>query len=67
MFGTCSQCVRHSVIMDDVCKSFGYKTEATACSEIKRLIEAGRAIKHEEYVEDGHVRRKYRKVNQMGM
>jgi hypothetical protein len=53
--------------VDDVCKSFGYKTDATACSKIKRLIDAGRAIKCEEFMEDGHVRKKYRKVNQMGM
>ena len=53
--------------VEDVNKCFGYNNENSAFTKIKRLIEAGRAIKCEEYVEDGHAKRKYRKVNQIGM
>ena len=53
--------------VEDVNKCFGYNNERSASTKIKRLIDAGRAVKCEEYVEDGHVRKKYRKVNQIGM
>ena len=53
--------------VEDVNKCFGYNNENSAFTKIKRLIEAGRAIKCEEYVEDGHTKKKYRKVNQIGM
>ena len=53
--------------VEDVNKCFGYNNERSASTKIKRLIDAGRAVKCEECVEDGHVRKKYRKVNQIGM
>ena len=53
--------------VEDVNKCFGYNNENSAFTKIKRLIDAGRAVKCEEYVENGHVKRMYRKVNQMGM
>ena len=52
---------------EDVSKCFDYKNDNSTSSKIKRLIDAGRAVKCEEYVEDGHVRKRYRKVNQIGM
>ncbi len=52
---------------EDVSRCFDYKNDNSTSSKIKRLIDAGRAVKCEEYVEDGHVRKKYRKVNQIGM
>ena len=52
---------------EDVTKCFGYNNENSAFTKIKRLIDAGRAVKSEEYVEDGHVKKMYRKVNQIGM
>ena len=53
--------------VEDVNKCFGYNNERSATTKIKRLIDAGMVVKSEEYVEDGHIRKKYRKVNQMGM
>ena len=53
--------------VEDVTRSFSYKNENSAYTKINRLIEAGRAIKCEEYVEEGHVRKKFRKVNQIGL
>ena len=52
---------------EDVTKCFGYNNENSAFTKIKRLIDAGRAVKSEEYLEDGHVKKMYRKVNQIGM
>ena len=37
----------------------------TTYSKIKRLIDDGKVVIFEENVEDGHIRKKYRKVNQM--
>ena len=53
--------------VEDVNKCFGYNNERSATTKIKRLIDAGMAVKSEEYIEDGHIRKKYRKVNQMYM
>ena len=53
--------------VEDVNKCFGYNNERSATTKIKRLIDAGMVVKSEEYVEDGHIRKKYRKVNQMYM
>ena len=53
--------------VEDVTRSFSYKNENSAYTKINRPIEAGRAIKCEEYVEEGHVRKKFRKVNQIGL
>ena len=52
---------------EDVMKCFGYNNDNSTTSKIKRLIDAGMAVKSEEYVEDGHIRKKYRKVSQMCM
>ena len=51
--------------IEDVNKCFGYKNESSGYLKIKRLQEAGMVELSEEFVEDGHVRRKYRKLNKM--
>ena len=51
--------------VDDVVKCFGYKNDNTTYSKIKRLLDDGRVVIHEEYVEDGHTKKKYRKLCRM--
>ena len=52
---------------DDVSKSFSYNNENSTYSKIKRLLDDGRIVIHEEYNENGHVKKRYRKVNMMGV
>ena len=51
--------------IEDVNKCFGYKNESSGYLKIKRLQEAGMVEMAEEFVEDGHVRKRYRKLNRM--
>ena len=53
--------------VEDVNRCFGYHNEASAFSKIKRLIEGNMIEKEEEFVQDGHIKRKYRKINSMGL
>ena len=52
---------------EDVDRCFGYKNEASGYLKIKRLQESCMVELCEEFVKDGHVRRKYRKLNKMAM
>ena len=53
--------------VEDVNRCFGYHNEASAFSKIKRLIDGNMIEKEEEFVQDGHIKRKYRKINSMGL
>ena len=53
--------------VEDVIRSFGYQNEPAAFMKIKRLLD-GKMIKiEEEFVKDGHKKKKYRKINSMGL
>jgi len=53
--------------VEDVIRCFGYQNEPAAFMKIKRLLD-GKMIKiEEEFVKDGHKKKKYRKINSMGL
>ena len=52
---------------EDVVRCFGYKNEASGYSKIKRLQDASMVELCEEYLQEGHLHRKYRKLNKMAV
>ena len=50
---------------EDVDRCFGYKNEDSGYMKIKRLQESGMVVLLEEVMQNGRMRRRYRKVNKM--
>ena len=50
---------------EDVDRCFGYKNEDSGYMKIKRLQESGMVALFEEIMQNGRMRRRYRKVNKM--
>ena len=53
--------------VEDVIRSFGYQNEPAAFMKIKRLLDGKMITIEEEFVKDGHKKKKYRKINSMGL
>ena len=52
---------------EDVARCFGYKNEDSGYLKIKRLLESDMVELYEEYLLDGRMHRKYRKLNKLGV
>ena len=50
---------------EDVIRCFDYQNEGAAKIKLKRLLDDGMVEKCDKFIEDGHVRKRYRKINKM--